>query len=110
MKRTALKRYTPLRPRKRSRAEVIIGKFTGKIRLKGRALENLRYHRWMLDLCTCQECGIKTHWKARYDGDPEAFDLAHIQSRGASGSDVLENVRTLCHRCHMSEHTQGRRS
>jgi len=48
---------------------------------------------------------------ARFDGDPLAYDMAHIVSRGAGGSDELSNVRTLCHRDHMREHsgssTQG---
>jgi len=109
MKRTPLRRYTPLRPRKRSRVEVFIGKVSGKVRLRGKALADLRYHRWMLDMCRCVVCGVRTHWKAKYDGDPLAFDLAHVTSRGASGGDTLENTRTKCHSCHMAEHAKGSR-
>src|SRR5579859_3968535 len=104
---TSLKRKTPLRPRKRSRMEVFIGKVTGKVRLRGKALADLRYHRWMLDMRRCVVCGVRTFWQARYEGDPQAYGLAHVTSRGASGGDTLENTRTKCHSCHMQEHTKG---
>lgn len=47
---------------------------------------------------------INTHYFAYYEGDPLAFDMAHIRSRGAQGSDTLDNVKTNCHRCHMAAH------
>lgn len=105
--RTALKRYTPIRKRRatpRNRKTVI--------RLCGTALAHLRYQRWVRDLCRCQAiledgksvCGVEVYFQARFDGDPLAFDMSHIQSRGAGGSDTLENVRTKCHSCHMAEH------
>jgi 5-methylcytosine-specific restriction endonuclease McrA len=62
----------------------------------------------MRDMTICQKCGQFTLWAPRYPGDPEAFDMAHIISRGAGGSDTLDNVRTLCHRDHMNEHAKGK--
>ena len=103
MKRTPLQRKTRLRAR-RSKPEVRIGKHTGKVRLTGRALELLRHACWGRDHLRCKECGLETYWKPRWEGDPLAYDMAHVVSRGAGGSDTLENVRTLCHRCHMREH------
>ncbi len=52
----------------------------------------------------CQDCGVRTFYAARFDGDSYAYDMAHIKSRGAGGSDVIENVKTKCHECHMREH------
>ena len=34
----------------------------------------------------------------------------HLTSRGAGGSDTAENVKPLCHACHMSFHAMGRYS
>ena len=103
MKRTPLQRKTRLRAR-RNKPEVRVGRVTGKVRLSGEALERLRIERWHYDRGYCQECTVATHFRARWDGDPHAYDMAHIVSRGAGGSDTLDNVRTLCHRCHMAEH------
>ena len=84
--------------------EVFIGKVTGKVRLRGKALADLRYHRWMLDMCRCVVCGVRTFWQARYEGDPQAYEMAHIKGRGASGGDTVDNVRVLCSVCHRKEH------
>lgn len=102
MKRTPLKRKTRLRPvspKRKSR----VGKL-GIVRLRGKDLFQLRTNCWIRDLMRCVDCGVRTCWEPRFNGDPEAYDMAHIQSRGAGGSDVLENVVTKCHRCHMKEH------
>lgn len=100
--RTPLKRYTPL-PRKRLKPRT--HKFT--VRLRGLALTKLRFDCWMRDGRRCKECGVLTHWEPRFPTDPDAYDMAHIKSRGAGGSDELSNVRTLCHACHMEEHSKG---
>lgn len=103
MPRRPLRRYARI-PRRRAVPRT--HKFT--VRLTGQVLAALRYQCWIRDLCRCQECGAATHFQAFFDGDPLAYDMAHIQSRGAGGSDGLENVRTLCHRCHQKEHMEGR--
>src|SRR5580658_4247436 len=64
---------------------------SGRIRLKGKALEQLRRDRWIADKGICKKCGQRTYFNSRYDGDPLAYDMAHIISRGAGGSDTLEN-------------------
>lgn len=74
------------------------------IRLTGDALKRLRLDCWMRDLGRCKQCRRKVFFEARFDGDPLAYHMAHIRSRGASGNDLLENVRTLCAECHREEH------
>lgn len=81
---------------------------SGRVRMFGAALSKLRRDCWERDHGWCRECQIATSFEARFDGDPGAFDMAHIQSLGAGGSDTLENVRTLCHKCHMEEHNEGK--
>jgi 5-methylcytosine-specific restriction endonuclease McrA len=77
----------------------------GIVRLYGKALESLRDDCWERDNGMCQSCGVRLEKEPRFDGDSVAYDMAHIQSQGAGGSDVLENVRCLCHSCHMKEHS-----
>jgi 5-methylcytosine-specific restriction endonuclease McrA len=81
---------------------------SGRIRLKGKALEDLRLKRFWRDNETCRKCGERVYFTARFDGDPQAYDMAHIVSRGAGGSDVIGNVETWCHRCHMRFHNTGK--
>lgn len=78
---------------------------SGRVRRKGAALEQLRRQCWLQHNETCQNCGERVYYTARFAGDPLAYDMAHIKSRGAGGSDTLENVRCLCHSCHMQEHS-----
>lgn len=82
---------------------VRIGKL-GIVRLTGEALTLLRMKCWSRDNETCKACGERVHFSARFAGDPLAYDMAHLKSRGAGGSDLPSNVRTLCHSCHMREH------
>jgi hypothetical protein len=87
MKRSApLQRYTPIRQRRATLSEK--SQNGGQAQGRGtRALAGgLLAER---DGKRCQDCGIVTHYRARYDGDPNAYDMAHIQSRGAQGSDTL---------------------
>ena len=81
---------------------------TGRIRLKGEALNKLRYDCWLKHNESCQKCSERIYYTARFAGDPQAYDMAHKVSRGAGGSDTLDNVKALCHRCHMREHTEGK--
>ena len=69
---------------------------TGRIRLKGEALEGLRQRVFLRDKWTCQDCGVVCSWTSGH--------LAHIKSRGAGGSDTEENTRLLCIDCHDREH------
>lgn len=73
------------------------------VRLKGADLANLRAACWVRDRRTCQICGHFTFENARFDGDPLAYDMSHKRVRRLGG-DTLENVETLCHKCHMQRH------
>ena len=73
----------------------VVGK-TGRLRLKGAALEQLRRRVFTRDKWTCQNCGAVCGWASGH--------LAHIQSRGAGGSDTEANTRLLCGDCHRAEH------
>jgi 5-methylcytosine-specific restriction endonuclease McrA len=70
----------------------IVGK-TGRIRLKGKALEELRIAVFQRDGFRCHECDKRVTWKTGH--------LAHIVSRGTGGSDTMENTRVLCSDCHL---------
>jgi len=76
----------------------------GIVRLYGRALTELRNACWLRDEGRCQSCDTPTYKNPLFDGDPMAFDMAHIRNKRMYG-DVLENVRTLCHHCHSKEHS-----
>jgi 5-methylcytosine-specific restriction endonuclease McrA len=73
----------------------VIGK-TGRLRLKGEALAALRRRVFTRDKWCCCVCGEPCGWVSGH--------LAHIQSRGAGGSDTEENTRLLCAFCHDAEH------
>lgn len=80
----------------------------GRIRLTGEHLAWLRRACWLRDEGFCRVCRCMTNPDAPAWA-PNKYDMAHIKSRGAGGSDTLENVRTLCHKCHMREHNAGRK-
>lgn len=108
MPKSSLKRsQKPIR--KRKHGQVRVGRATGVVRLTGAALKALRRACWERDKGICQECGGITFWWPHFDGDPFAYDMAHVKSRGSGGSDTLANVRTLCHQCHMKQHAKGRK-
>lgn len=69
---------------------------TGRVRLKGDALTELRQRCFDWSGGRCVECGRLILWAT--------FEMAHIQGRGANGSDKLSNLRALCGRCHNDEH------
>ncbi len=73
----------------------VVGK-TGRLRLRGDALAALRRECFTRDGWRCVDCLRPVSWASGH--------MAHIQSRGAGGSDVLENVRTKCMLCHHLEH------
>lgn len=60
----------------------------------------------MRDNDTCQECG--SVWEGGY---MRRFDVHHLNdmcgknSRGYDSVDDMDGLTTLCHRCHMSNHT-----
>ena len=62
-------------------------------RLKGKAYKNLQLKVLDRDGFTCKICGIYT------EAPPH-----HILPRGRGGSDVKENLITLCVDCHYKKH------
>ena len=103
MKRTPLQRKTRLRARRPTpRTHKLV------VRLTGKELEQLRWDCWIRDGGFCRDCEGATYYQARFDGDPDAYDMAHKRNKRMHG-DTLSNVVTKCHRCHMREHTKGRK-
>lgn len=95
-----LKRRKPI-PKRRTKPRVR----KSVVRLVGTALEALRRLCFDSDWGLCQKCGARLFFEARFDGDPLAFDMAHCIGRGASGSDVITNVISLCHADHIASHS-----
>lgn len=75
----------------------------GTVRLAGKELEALRRDCLKRDKSQCKKCGrtVSDKFPAWH---PLKYDMAHKQSRGAGGSDTLDNVETNCHECHMQTH------
>lgn len=81
---------------------VRVGDVTGQVRLKAKAWDFLREHCWNRDGRQCVNCRVpvtieKGYWSSVH--------LAHRKSKGSGGSDLPSNVRSLCIRCHMAEHS-----
>jgi 5-methylcytosine-specific restriction endonuclease McrA len=77
----------------------------GIVRLYGKALEALRLACVTRDEWRCVKCGEPVTDRVP-EWAPHRYHMAHIVSRGAGGSDVLENVRTLCGCCHAGERSE----
>ena len=77
------------------------------IRLKGDPLSKLREACYKRDGGLCVKCGQVVTDKVP-DWHPRKYDMAHIKSRGAGGEDVLDNIETWCHSCHMRFHNGGK--
>lgn len=73
----------------------------GMIRLYGKAWKALVIKCFDRDGWRCVECG-------RRGSEFNPLDPAHIVARGAGGSDVLSNLRTLCREDHSRSHNAGR--
>jgi hypothetical protein len=73
-------------------------------RLQGKALSTLRMECWVRDGGRCVKCYTKLHYEPRYDGDPNAYDMAHKRNRRMYG-DSIGNVQAECHSCHMKGHS-----
>jgi len=63
------------------------------IRLKGQAYKKLQRRVLERDEYKCQTCGKWT------EAPPH-----HVRHRSQGGSDTLENLKTLCMRCHEKAH------
>lgn len=78
----------------------------GIVRLKGKDLEALRLACFMRDGGCCTKCGQRVILYTRED-HPLKADMAHIRNKRMFG-DTLDNVKLMCHREHIEEHTQGK--
>lgn len=76
-------------------------------RLTGESLDLLRAGCFTFYGGRCVRCDKKLHFNARFDGDPDAYDMAHKRNKRMYG-DSLENVEALCHACHMEYHSGGK--
>lgn len=84
---------------------VHVGKL-GIVRLDEDEIGELRedcYHR---DGGRCVDCGERIYLEGYY---PRRMEMAHILSRGAGGSDTLDNVQSKCGLHHTYEHNGGRK-
>ena len=105
MKRTPIQRRTPLKrgaPPRRKRPTPRTHKTV--VRLTGESLEMLRLACYQRAGGRSELSGVSLFFKARYPGDPLAYDMAHLRSRGAGGGDTLDNVMCLAHEEHMAAH------
>ena len=103
-----LKSYTPIKrtrmkPKFRSRETETVGKYSGKVRLYGKALTDLRqrvYERaggWC-ELMIAKDCWRSTTWDAGH--------MHHKRHRSLGGSDTMRNCVWSCPSCHRKEHNQ----
>ncbi len=60
----------------------------------GRAWEKLREHVLLRDMRLCQECLRKESMVTL------ATEVDHILPKSQGGTDDLDNLQSLCHRCH----------
>lgn len=103
---SVLKRRTPLRAR-RNKPEMRVGKVTGKIRLSGLKLEALRESAYYRAGGRCQWSGCGAILPL-YGSVFNRAHLIHLVSRGAGGSDTIENTRIGCYFHHIEcEHATG---
>jgi hypothetical protein len=76
-------------------------------RLKGLSLEALRLDCYLRDTGRCVKCDKRVHLFSRFDGDPDAYDMAHRRNKRMWG-DNLDNVQAECHACHITGHNGGK--
>jgi len=104
--RFSLKRSSK-RIKPKRKPQIRVGKVSGTVRLSGAAMERLREQVYRRDQgrCTWDGCGVLL---PLYGSVFTRAHLAHIQSRGAGGSDTAENTRIRCFHHHIElEHVKG---
>lgn len=74
----------------------------GVVRLEGATLGLLRLQCLQRDKGRCCECHALVSDDLP-EWHPLKYDMAHIRNKRMHG-DTIDNVRTLCHGCHMKEH------
>jgi hypothetical protein len=77
------------------------------VRLEDEDLSALRVACYLRARGYCERCGCQT-WLAAAPEHPQKADMAHKKGREANGSDTLNNVENLCHRCYLLGHSGGK--
>ena len=78
---------------------------TTAVRLKGKAKTAFRRQVYEHFRGICQACGTFAPLRDA-EGQMDVFStghIAHLKSRGAGGSDILENVTWKCPVCHLQK-------
>src|SRR5437868_6138543 len=55
----------------------------------------------------CQRVLRRDNWQCQFCGSMTNLEIHHQQFRSHSGEDTEENLITLCHGCHCTEHYCG---
>jgi hypothetical protein len=98
-------RRSPIKPKVRQHKESMPWR-RPRVRLDGREMAELRQNAFARSGGRCENsidgkrCKTRITWMWS--------NLAHLESRGRSGSDVIENVLMTCWECHDAD-TQNRR-
>lgn len=90
--------------RRRKSRKTQVGK-TGRIRLGPQDMSNLR---WRVFARANGDCELRLSPRCWGTAGWDYGHLAHIQSKGACGSDVESNVRWSCMECHSWQHNGGK--
>ena len=51
-----------------------------------------------------KSCFSRDDWKCRHCGNSAGLHPHHVQYKSAGGEDVLDNLLTLCAKCHRDVH------
>lgn len=77
----------------------------GIVRRTGKDMDAMRNECLERDRHCCVKCG-RYVWDGVPDWFSNKYDMAHKRNKRMYG-DVLENVETMCHECHMHSHNCG---
>ena len=95
-----MKRSGRIKPKRKSGIKV--GKHTGKIRLYGAKLMELREKVYDRSMGVCELKLKGCEWYAGW----KSGELHHKVHRSLGGSDTIDNCLFVCKSCHRKEHSQ----
>ena len=107
LKRTPLPRATKPIRKSKYHHQVTVGKL-GIVRLKGKALKELRRQCFERDHFKCVDCGDPVVWSGvdTWGYQLAVGEMSHVHAKRNNG-DTLENVVTRCQNCHSKSHNAG---
>ena len=107
MKRTPLPRPTKTIPKRKYRPQRVVGKL-GIVRLRGKALKELRRRVFERDRFLCVDCGcvVAWDWKDAVELGLPVGELSHHRNKRMYG-DTEENTCCRCRPCHRDSHNAG---